>query len=64
LNLCAEPHAQVQLGRGTARARSASRHELDRYWPQLTQIWPAYQDFYEEGRPAIGIRARAGRPAL
>jgi F420H(2)-dependent quinone reductase len=49
LNLCAEPHAQVQLGRGTARARSASRHELDRYWPQLTQIWPAYQDFYEEG---------------
>ena len=51
LNLRAEPHAQVQIGRGTARVRGrpASRHELDRYWPQLTQIWPAYQDFYDRG---------------
>jgi F420H(2)-dependent quinone reductase len=51
LNLRAEPHAQVQIGRGTAkvRGRPASRHELDRYWPQLTQIWPAYQDFYDKG---------------
>jgi len=37
------------LRSSSAVARSASRHELDRYWPQLTQIWPAYQDFYEEG---------------
>jgi hypothetical protein len=22
---------------------------VDRYWPQLTKIWPAYQDFYDKG---------------
>jgi deazaflavin-dependent oxidoreductase (nitroreductase family) len=51
LNLRADPHAQIQLGRSTARVRTrpASRHELDRYWPELTQIWPAYQDFYDNG---------------
>jgi deazaflavin-dependent oxidoreductase (nitroreductase family) len=51
LNLRAEPHAQVQIGPGTARvrARPASGQELDRYWPQLTRIWPAYQDFHDKG---------------
>jgi deazaflavin-dependent oxidoreductase (nitroreductase family) len=51
LNLHAKPHAQVQIGRGTARvrARPASERELDRYWPQLTQTWPAYQAFYDKG---------------
>ena len=51
LNLRAEPHAQVQIGRHTisVRARMASGQELDRYWPQLTKIWPAYQAFYGKG---------------
>lgn len=51
LNLRAEPHAQVQIGRDTisVRARMASEQELDRYWPQLTKIWPAYQAFYGKG---------------
>jgi deazaflavin-dependent oxidoreductase (nitroreductase family) len=51
LNLRAEPHAQVQIGRDTARMRAhaASEDELDRYWPQLTQMWPAYQAFYDKG---------------
>ncbi len=51
LNLRAEPHAQVQIGRATTsmRARSASERELDRYWPQLTKMWPAYQAFYDNG---------------
>jgi F420H(2)-dependent quinone reductase len=51
LNLRAEPHAQVQIGRDTIsmRARMASEQELDRYWPQLTKIWPAYQAFYGKG---------------
>lgn len=51
LNLRAEPHAQVQIGRDTVsvRARMASEQELDRYWPQLTKIWPAYQTFYGKG---------------
>jgi deazaflavin-dependent oxidoreductase (nitroreductase family) len=50
LNLRAEPHAQIQIGRGTTsvRARPASEHELDRYWPQLTKMWPAYQAFYDK----------------
>jgi F420H(2)-dependent quinone reductase len=51
LNLRADPHAQVQIGRGTARVRAhaASEDELDRYWPQLTKLWPAYQAFYDKG---------------
>lgn len=51
LNLRAEPHAKVQIGRAVTRvrARPASGPELDRYWPQLTQLWPAYQGFYDKG---------------
>jgi deazaflavin-dependent oxidoreductase (nitroreductase family) len=51
LNLRAEPHAQVQIGRSRAavRAHAASDRELDRYWPQLTKIWPAYEAFYKKG---------------
>jgi F420H(2)-dependent quinone reductase len=51
LNLRAGPHARVQIGRATAsvRARPASEDELGRYWPQLAKIWPAYQDFYDQG---------------
>jgi deazaflavin-dependent oxidoreductase (nitroreductase family) len=51
LNLRAGPQAQVQIGRSKVRvrARAASEDELDRYWPQLTKIWPAYQAFYDKG---------------
>jgi F420H(2)-dependent quinone reductase len=51
LNLRAEPHARVQVGRTTTsvRARPASEHELAAYWPQLITIWPAYQAFYDKG---------------
>jgi len=51
LNLRAQPHAQVQIGRGTTSmtARPASDDELDRYWPRLTKVWPAYQAFYDNG---------------
>lgn len=51
LNLRAEPRAQVRIGRRTVRvrARVASGHELDRYWPGLTKLWPAYQAFYDKG---------------
>lgn len=30
-------------------AHEASADELDRYWPGLTRIWPAYQSFYDSG---------------
>lgn len=51
LNLRAQPHAQVQIGRGIVEvtAHAATPHELDRYWPRLTQVWPAYQTFYDRG---------------
>jgi deazaflavin-dependent oxidoreductase (nitroreductase family) len=61
LNLRAQPRARVQIGRDTipVRARSVSGNELDRYWPRLVRLWPAYQTFYDRGQ-AIGFRARAG----
>jgi pimeloyl-ACP methyl ester carboxylesterase len=51
VNLRAQPHAQVQISRSTTgvSARPASDEELHRYWPQLTKLWPAYQDFYNNG---------------
>jgi len=51
LNLRANPTAQVQIGRvsGIYQARDASQAELDRYWPQLVAVWPAYQTFYGRG---------------
>jgi F420H(2)-dependent quinone reductase len=51
VNLRAEPHARVQVGGATTRirARPASGHELDRYWPRLTKLSPACQAFYDSG---------------
>jgi F420H(2)-dependent quinone reductase len=48
LNLRANPLAYVQIGseRGIYQAREASQAEVERYWPQLVQVWPAYQTFY------------------
>src|SRR3712207_3669911 len=51
LDLRAQPHARVQVGRDIVEmtARGASADELDRYWPGLTQIWPAYRTFHDRG---------------
>lgn len=51
LNLRAEPRAQVQLRRETfpVVAREATPQELEHLWPQLTRLWPAYQQFYDQG---------------
>jgi deazaflavin-dependent oxidoreductase (nitroreductase family) len=51
LDLRAQPRAQVQIARDiiTVRARPASGDELDRYWPRLAMLWPAYQTFYDRG---------------
>lgn len=51
LNLRATPAARVELG-GAAfevMGRPATEEEVDRYWPDLTRLWPAYQAFYERG---------------
>src|SRR4029434_6126158 len=53
LNLRAQPLARVQLGAQvrTYRARAATPVELERYWPQLVRVWPAYERFYRQGGP-------------
>jgi deazaflavin-dependent oxidoreductase (nitroreductase family) len=66
LNLRAQPHAQVQIGRDTTSmtARPASDDELDRYWPQLTKVWPAYQAFYDNGgKRSVFVLEPDGPPA-
>ena len=49
MNLRSHPIASVQVGphiiAGTARQVEAA--ELDRYWPQLVALWPAYREHYE-----------------
>lgn len=51
LNLRADAHARVEVGREkfAVKAHEASETELARYWPQLTRVWPAYRDFYDQG---------------
>ncbi len=48
LNLRANPTARVQIGkvRSIYQAREASQAEVERYWPHLVAVWPAYQTFY------------------
>jgi deazaflavin-dependent oxidoreductase (nitroreductase family) len=49
LNLRANPLARVQIGteQSIYQAREASQAEVDHYWPQLIQVWPAYETFYQ-----------------
>ena len=61
LNLRARPIAKVQVGRETAlfRAREVSDAEMERYWPQLLTLWPAYQTHYERsGQRAVFVLER------
>ena len=70
LNLRANPRARIQLGGEVLEvmAHEASEGELARYWPQLTNVWPAYQAFYAQGGlrsifvldPVTGQQAQAG----
>jgi deazaflavin-dependent oxidoreductase (nitroreductase family) len=52
LNLRAEPLARVQVGRtvGTYHAHEATSGEVDRYWPRLVGVWPAYEEHYARSR--------------
>ena len=51
LNLRAQRDARVQIRREVfdVVGREASPAELERYWPRLTTMWPAYQTFYDQG---------------
>lgn len=46
-NLVADPHVSVQVGadRFDANARTASAEEKRRWWPTMTAIWPAYDEY-------------------
>lgn len=48
LNIRAKPIVMVQIGRWNGRyhARQATDEETARYWPQLVQLWPAYQQHF------------------
>jgi deazaflavin-dependent oxidoreductase (nitroreductase family) len=51
LNVRADPHALVQVGRAVLPvvARAATGQEGGRAWPELVRIWPAYRTFAERG---------------
>ncbi len=62
INLRNNPIAQLQIKQETAKyqAREASEGEIDRLWPRLITLWPAYQAHYERGgRRSIFILERA-----
>jgi deazaflavin-dependent oxidoreductase (nitroreductase family) len=68
INLRSHPVAQLQIGSDTAQyhAREAAADEINRLWPRLIGLWPAYQAHYEGGgRRFVFIleRVRALRPA-
>lgn len=65
LNLRAHPLAWVQIGSagGSYHAREATDEEIERYWPQLVSIWPAYQTQYDRsGRRSIFILEPVTQP--
>jgi deazaflavin-dependent oxidoreductase (nitroreductase family) len=47
LNLVANPEVEVQVkaDRFTARARTATKEEKERYWPGMAQMWPDYDNY-------------------
>jgi len=55
LNLRAHPLVRVQIGQEISiyRAREATEEELERYWPRLVEIWPAYQTHYNRSGQRI-----------
>jgi deazaflavin-dependent oxidoreductase (nitroreductase family) len=58
LNLRADPVARVQVGSvsGVYYAREATDEEVERYWPPLVRIWPAYQSHFDRsGQRSIFI---------
>ena len=50
LNLRAYTVARAQISRKLAKyhARELTDAELEKYWPKLVELWPAYQAHYEK----------------
>lgn len=51
LNVLANPRVRLTIRHETldGRARRADESEVDRYWPALVQLWPAYRSFRDAG---------------
>jgi F420H(2)-dependent quinone reductase len=51
LNVLADPHVRLTLHGQTVDglARRAEQSEVDRYWPALVRLWPAYRSFRDAG---------------
>jgi deazaflavin-dependent oxidoreductase (nitroreductase family) len=51
LNMLADPRVRLTIRRETldGRARRADQSEVDRYWPELVRLWPAYRSFRDTG---------------
>ena len=60
LNMRAQPVVDMQIGgwNGRYHAREATEEETTHYWPQLVQMWPAYQQhFARSGQRSIFVLA-------
>jgi deazaflavin-dependent oxidoreductase (nitroreductase family) len=59
LNLTAEPRVKVQVGaeKFDAVARTATAAERRRWWPLMTKIWPAYDEYQANTEREIPIVA-------
>jgi deazaflavin-dependent oxidoreductase (nitroreductase family) len=61
INLRSHPVAQLQIGQDKAQyqARQATEDEVNRYWPRLIELWPAFKVHYRNGgRRSIFILER------
>jgi deazaflavin-dependent oxidoreductase (nitroreductase family) len=57
LNLSANPKVTVQVGEEvfTATARDAEPAERERLWPELTKIWPDYDNYQRRTARTIPV---------
>lgn len=63
LNIRANSIVQAQIGATTQRyqAREANPEEIEQYWPQLVQMWPAYQQHFERSNQRAIFILEIGR---
>lgn len=57
LNLQSSPAAAIQVGgrRFAIRAETAGHDDRSRLWPQLTQMWPQYDDYQAKTKREIPV---------
>lgn len=57
LNLCANPEVSVRVGGEELemRAATASAEERERYWPQLTKLYPPYASYQKKTEREIPV---------